>query len=312
VRTKHNQYYHNRNITIKPAQTVLPDSAIIRFYFTDAETELLLNASGCTLCSKPASAYELGITKYDDANKTLENGDLSDNATGDWLFISNAVKVPYDKGYYAEFRAKDFSEFWLNNGGPDHNQALPVELVSFTATKQSNKDVKLDWVTGIEINSSYYEIELAKGNAALNQEAFTPIVRVTSLNSPNGGRYSFTDKESNKSGIRYYRLKMADQDGRFSYSAIRPVAFDEEISWQIYPNPSKGIFYLVCQANAGEEIDIRIHDINGRQVRRIKQQANGFVQKIEVNLSGTEYAQGVYLLEARTGGKQNTFRLVKL
>lgn len=312
VRTKHYQYYHNRNITIKPAQTVLPDSAIIRFYFTDAETELLLNASGCTLCSKPASAYELGITKYDDANKTLENGDLSDNATGDWLFISNAVKVPYDKGYYAEFRAKDFSEFWLNNGGPDHNQALPVELVSFTATKQPNKDVKLDWVTGTEINSSYYEIELAKGNAALNQEAFTPIGRVASLNSPNGGRYSFTDKENNKSGIRYYRLKMTDQDGRFSYSAIRPVVFDDEISWQVYPNPSKGIFYLVCQANAGENIDIRIHDINGRQVRRIKQQASGFVQKIEVNLSGTEYAQGVYLLEARAGEKQNAFRLVKL
>lgn len=311
VRTKHGQYYHNRNITIKPTQTVLPDSAVIRFYFTDAETELLVNASGCTLCSKPASAYELGVSKYDDANKTLENGDASDNTTGEWSFISNAVKVPYDKGYYAEFRVKDFSEFWLNNGGPDHNQTLPVELVSFTATKQSN-DVKLDWQTGSEINSSYYDIELAKGNTALNQEAFTPIGRVASLNSPNGARYSFTDKENNKSGIRYYRLKMVDQDGRSSYSAIRPVVFDEEISWQVYPNPSKGIFHLVCQADAGADIDIRIHDINGRQVSRIQQKASGFVQKIEVDLSGTEYAQGIYLLEAWAGGKQNTFRLIKL
>jgi len=312
VRTKNNQYYHNRNITIKPTQTVLPDSAIIRFYFTDAETELLLNAGGCALCSKPVSAYELGITKYDDANKTLENGNLSDNSTGDWSFISNAVKVPYDKGYYAEFRVKDFSEFWLNNGGPDHNQSLPVELISFTATKQSNKEVKLDWVTGSEINSSYYDIELAKGNVALSQEAFTPIGRVTSFNSPNGSRYGFTDKENNKSGIRYYRLKMVDQDGGFRYSAIRPVVFDEEISWQVYPNPSKGIFYLVCQANAGEDMDIRIHDINGRQVRRIQQQVNGFVQKIELDLSGTEYVKGVYLLEARAGGKLKTFRLIKL
>lgn len=312
VRNKHNQYYHNRNITIKPTQTVLPDSAIIRFYFTDAETELLLNAGGCALCSKPVSAYELGITKYDDANKALENGDLSDNATGDWLFITNAVKVPYDKGYYAEFRAKDFSEFWLNNGGPDHNQSLPVELISFTATKQSNKEVKLDWITGSEANSSYYDIELAKGNTALNQDAFTPIGRVASLNSPNGGRYGFADKENNKSGIRYYRLRMVDQDGGFRYSAIRPVVFDEEISWQVYPNPSKDIFHLICQANAGENIDIRIHDVNGRQVRRIQQQASGFVQKIELNLSGTEYAKGVYLLEARAAGKLKTFRLVKL
>ncbi|MGN6294908.1 MAG: S8 family serine peptidase [Chitinophagaceae bacterium] len=312
IRTKHNQYYHNRNITIKPAQTMLPDSAIVRFYFTDAETELLLNAGGCTFCSKPMSAYELGVTKYNNVNKALENGSLSDNAAGDWSFISNAVKVPYDKGYYAEFRAKDFSEFWLNDGGPGHNQSLTVELMSFTATKQSNTDVKLDWITGSEFNSSYYDIELAKGNIAFIQGAFMPIGRVSSLNLPNGGSYSFTDKENNKSGIRYYRLKMADQDGGFRYSAVRSVMFDEETIWQIFPNPSGGSFYLVCQANTGENIDIRVHDINGRQVRRIQQQASGFVQKIEVNLSGTEYAKGVYLLEARAGGKLKTFRLVKL
>jgi hypothetical protein len=312
VRNKRSQYYHNRNITIKPTQTTLADSAIIRFYFTDQETELLLNAAGCGLCSKPASAYELGVTKYNDANKTLENGDLADNITGKWSFIANAVKVPYDKGYYAEFRVKDFSEFWLNNGGPDNSQALPVELISFTAKKQSDNEVKLDWETGSETNSSYYDIELAKGNTALNQEAFTPIGRVTSLNSPNGGRYSFTDKEINKSGIRYYRLKMMDQDGTFRYSAIRPVVFDEEISWQVYPNPSRGIFYFICQAGVGDNIDIRIHDINGRQVRQLQQQANGFVQKIQIDLSSAEYAPGIYLLETAAGGQKSTFRLIKL
>ncbi|RYY17136.1 MAG: peptidase S8/S53 subtilisin kexin sedolisin, partial [Chitinophagaceae bacterium] len=155
IRTSSSQYYHNRNITIKPTQTVLPDSAVIRFYFTDEETELLLNAAGCGLCAKPASAYELGVSKYDNTNKALENGSLADNLGGDWTFISNAIKVPYDNGYYAEFRAKDFSEFWLNNGGPNNNVALPVELVSFTAGKQTNNDVKIDWVTASEINSAY-------------------------------------------------------------------------------------------------------------------------------------------------------------
>jgi hypothetical protein len=312
VRNAHNQYYHNRNITIKPTQTALADSVVVRFYFTDQETELLLNAGGCGLCSKPASAYELGVSKYDNPNKALENGSLADNTNGSWFFISNAVKVPYDNGYYAEFKVKDFSEFWLNNGGPNNNQALPVELISFTAAKTGDKDVKLDWVTASEISSSYYEVQLAKGNTALNQQVFEPLVRVTSENNPNGAKYSFTDREINKSGVRYYRLKMVDQNGSFRYSGIRPVVFNEEITWQLYPNPSQGMFNLVCQASSGEKIDIVVHDVNGRQVKRLQQQANGFVQKIAVDLSGDDYAKGVYLLEIKAGGKSSSFRMIKL
>lgn len=312
VRNAHNQYYHDRNITIKPAQTVLADSVLVRFYFTDQETELLLNAGGCGLCSKPSSAYELGISKYSNSNKALENGNLADNTGGTWHFISNAVKVPYDKGYYAEFRVKDFSEFWLNNGGPDNNVALPVELISFTAAKTGNKEVKLDWTTGSEISSAYYEIELARGNTALNQQTFEPIARIASENNANGARYGFIDKENNKTGVRYYRLKMVDQNGSFRYSGVRPVVFNEEISWQLYPNPSQGLFNLVCQASSGEKIDIIVHDVNGRQVKRIQQQANGFVQKIAVDLSGDDCAKGIYMLEVRAGGKNNSFRMVKL
>ncbi|PZR29702.1 MAG: peptidase S8/S53 subtilisin kexin sedolisin [Citrobacter freundii] len=311
VRNANNQYYHNRNITIKPTQTTLPDSAIIRFFFTDLETEQLLNATGCGLCSKPASAYELGVSKYDDPNKTLENGSLTDDVSGNWEFIANAVKVPYGDGYYAEFRVKDFSEFWLSNGGPDNNQALPVELTNFTAVKAGN-DVRLDWTTASEINSAYYDVELAKGNIALSQQAFSPLARVASENQPNGARYNFVDKESNKTGVRYYRLKMVDQNGTFKYSAVRPVVFNEEISWQLYPNPSKGMFNLVCQAALGESIDIRIHDVNGRQVSRMQQQATGFVQKIPLNLTETRFAQGVYLLEVSAGNKKSSFRLIKL
>jgi hypothetical protein len=312
VRNANNQYYHDRNITIKPTQTTLTDSVTVRFYFTDQETELLLNAGGCGLCTKPASAYELGVSKYNNADKSLENGSLTDNINGKWNFISNAVKVPYDNGYYAEFKVKDFSEFWLNNGGPGNNQALPVELISFTATKAGNGDVKVDWTTASEINSSYYDIEIAKGNTALNQETFEPLAKVLSENKPNGARYSFIDRENNKSGVRYYRLKMVDQNGSFRYSAVRSVVFNEEISWQLYPNPSQGIFNLICQASSGEKIDISIHDVNGRQVKRLQQQANGFVQKIVFDLTGDDYAKGIYLLEVKAGGKSSSFRMIKL
>jgi hypothetical protein len=146
VRTNSGQYYHNRNITIKPTTTGLTDSATVRFYFLDSETEALINATGCGACYKPSTAYDLGVSKYSDPDDNFENGTIADDNQGTWLFINSAKarKVPFDKGYYAEFKVKDFSEFWLNNGGFDNNQSLPVQLISFTARKMINKKDVLD------------------------------------------------------------------------------------------------------------------------------------------------------------------------
>ena len=167
VRTNSGQYYHDRNITIKPATTTVGnDSAAVRFYFLDTETEALINANGCPVCYKPTMAYELGVSKYSDTDDNYENGTILDNLQGVWSFINSAkaVKVPFDKGYYAEFKIKDFSEFWLNNGGFDLDQPLPAQLIDFTARKNNGKDVLLGWSTASEQNVNRFEIELAKGN----------------------------------------------------------------------------------------------------------------------------------------------------
>ena len=67
VRNNGDQYYHDRNITIKPTNINLADSATVRFYFLDTETETLINATGCGTCSKPAMVTELGVSKYSEA-----------------------------------------------------------------------------------------------------------------------------------------------------------------------------------------------------------------------------------------------------
>ncbi len=111
VRVNSDQYYHNRNITIKPTVIDLgSDSATVRFYFLDTETEALINATGCSYCTKPAMAYELGVTKYSDPDDSKENGTLADNTPGYYIFINSSKTriVPFDKGYYEEYKVKDF------------------------------------------------------------------------------------------------------------------------------------------------------------------------------------------------------------
>jgi hypothetical protein len=314
VRSTNGQYYHDRNITIKPATVNLPDSASVRFYFLDSETEALINATGCGGCSKPSTAYDIGVSKYSDANDNFENGTIADNNQGTWLFIQSpkVVKVPYDKGYYAEFKVKDFSEFWLNNGGFGNGQALPAELVQFTARKKNGKDVIAEWVTASENNVNRFELEVAKGNTGYQQNQFVKIGELPSQgNSAGEQRYHFTDTEFGKLGVRFYRLKIIDNDGRFTYSPIRPVVFNDEIKWQVYPNPSAGIFNFSYQANEGEQVQVKLYDLGGKMVQQQAVQASGFVQKLTIDLQDTRYPAGLYLLEATIGEMKQAFRLMK-
>jgi hypothetical protein len=314
VRNDGRQYYHDRNITIKPVTTTLADSAIIRFYFLDTETEALINATGCGICTKPAMAAELGVTKYNDPDDNIENGNLADDLAGIFSFLSADWnrKVPFDKGYYVEFRVKDFSEFWLNNGGTDRQTPLPVELISFTAKKKNEKDVLAEWKTAAEYNVNRFEIEVAKGNDSYLQRRFVKIGEISSQgNSTTERSYSFTDTENGKTGVRYYRLKIVDNDNTFAYSPVRPVIFNEEAQWEVYPNPSAGTFNFIYQLADGETINIKVYDAAGRLVKQMNPSGNGFVQKVLIDMQAAAYPPGIYLLQAESAGKKQNFRIVK-
>lgn len=314
-RNTNGQYYHDRNITIKPAAKTLADSVTVRFYFLDKETDSLIAAKGCAGCTKPANYFEMGVSKYDNEIDSLENGSIADNFQGTWSFInSSKIKmIPFDKGYYAEFKVKGFSEFWLNNGGSTGNRSLPVEVASFTAKKINNGNgVLLECKVTSEFNVDKYEIEVAKGNGALQTNNFTNIGSVASAGNSNAERqYTFTDDEPNKTGARYYRLKIINKDGSYSYSDIKPVVFGSEMKWQVYPNPSSGVFNLIVQQNAGEDIRAKIYDINGRVIKNVKEQTTGFVQKVQIDLTSGAHADGVYLIEVTDGEQKQLFKVVK-
>lgn len=315
VRTNSGQYYHDRNITIKPTNNTLADSCTVRFYFLDSETEALINATGCTPCYKPAMAYELGVSKYSDPNDFYEDGVVENGVSGTWLFInsSKVQKIPYDKGYYAEFRVKDFSEFWLNNGGFTGDHPLPLQLISFTASKAANgNDAVLNWTTASEFDINRFDIEVAKGNEAFRNNSFLKIGSVLSQGNATGEQYySFTDIETGKTGVWYYRLKILERDGSFSYSDIKPVVFSNEVKWQVTPNPSDGIFQLSYQESRDEPVNVKLVDATGRTVKQFRLTGNGFPQKQVIDLSGNSYAKGLYLLNVTSAAGHQSFTLLK-
>ena len=316
VRWSSNQYYHNRNFTIQPANAFLSlaDSVLVRVYFPDTETETLIAATGCSGCAKPSSAFDLGVTKYSDPDNNYENGTIADNNQGGWSFIipSNATKVPFDKGYYAEFKVNHFSEFWLNTGGLSGSQPLPVELKQFTVRKMPQDAVLVEWVTASEYNVDRFEVEVARGNTDFQAGRYSRLSEVPGQgNSDREQRYQWIDNEPGKSGVRYYRLKMIDMDGSVRYSAIRPLVFNNEIQWVVTPNPSAGQFSLNCQASPGETIQVKVYDTKGRLVYQHSNPASGFAQKLNIDLKGPAYPAGIYLLKTGVGDKSKVFKLIK-
>lgn len=318
VRNNNGQYYHDRNFTIKSESSSFSEFAIIRLYFSHQETERLISATGCAGCAKPASAYDLAISKYSDFQKELEDGNISNNASGSWtvLAATDIVKVPYDDGYYLEFKTKSLSEFWFSKGGLQSSIPLPVELASFTAKKIKPADgynsVLLEWATTSEKNFSHFEIEMASGETDLHQNLFAKIAEVDGMvNSSSTTKYQFTDHQLSGFATRYYRLKMVDTDQTFAYSAIRSVTFSDQAAWKVYPNPSNGIFNVDFQADKNNPVNVTVIDISGRVLEKRTVPSSGSLQTQQVNISAAAVKSGMYFLEITSGPQKQIFKILK-
>jgi len=304
------QYLLGRSYTVKPQNRNLADSVTLRLYFTDREAELMIRATGCTTCSAPASAYDLGVSKYTNANQALEDSSVANNNGGEWTFIGIPARsiVPFDKGYYAEFRVKSFSEFWFNTGGIGQDQPLPVRLLSFTARRNAAQAL-LNWQVAVEEDVADYVIEVAEGEAALRSGQFRIIGAVTARGNTNTGwNYQFADARPDKSGMYYYRLRIRNRDGSQQLSTVRSVFFGEEPLWTIHPNPSDGIFQLSFRTAPGP-VQLYLHDATGRLLRQWQHPAAGYSERLAIDL--THYAPGAYLLRVASGGRTESLRLYR-
>ncbi|MFN5333984.1 MAG: S8 family serine peptidase [Bacteroidota bacterium] len=114
VRLLNNQYYLDRNLVVQ-AQNDPTDSVLIRFYFTEDEIKKMINTTKCIPCVKLKDAYVTAITTYSGLPE-YENGILNDGIGGSYQFMdpSKIEIIPFNNGYYAEYKVKSFSEFWIH------------------------------------------------------------------------------------------------------------------------------------------------------------------------------------------------------
>lgn len=174
------------------------------------------------------------------------------------------------------------------------NTTLPITYLNFSAAKQQ-QTVLLSWQIANEINNNYFSIERSSGSN------FSELYKV---NSNDTHAYSYTDLKPFQ-GTNYYRLKQVDKDGKFSYSQIVSVVFDEANRFVIYPNPVNNIVNIKG-LNANSNYQFVINDIKGNTVAETNViNTSAYTWNIQ-NLS-----KGFYYLKIISGNNISTIKLVK-
>ena len=258
---------------------------------------------------------ELSTNTYDGSGYLI-NGLDQNWDTGSNLWVNNTQSnLTYDgQGRLFQIVSQIWdtnSSVWGNDTRATLNYTtsctLPLKLLDFTAAL-SGKNVLLNWTTVTEINTKYFDIERSK-----DATRFEKIGSVNaSGNSTQKLNYQFTDANaiSVGAGKVFYRLKMVDQDGKFTYSKIDFVVLTPDgRSFSIFPNPVKDQLFLVFNGQSNGQGSVRITDQFGKQV--YTQQINSQQTGTQLNINVSTLKSGLYYIQVITGDGMKSAKFVK-
>ncbi len=182
----------------------------------------------------------------------------------------------------------------------DFFSPLPLTLLNFTAFPE-NEAVVVGWQTASESNTAYFEIYRSR-----DPKAFTALGRVDAAgNSSTILKYSFPDDHP-LMGNSYYRLKMIDRDGHFTWSAVAEVDLNPAASALIYPNPAHNqITLYVSPAIAAKQPMAVIYDAKGALMRSFVISAS--YQGVDI----TALAAGMYRIGFINAGRFQFLSFIK-
>lgn len=171
---------------------------------------------------------------------------------------------------------------------------LPIELLSFDATLQSDKTVLCEWETATEINNDYFTIEKTTDGIT-----FELVAQVDGAGNSNVPLYYNTPDDDPYQGISYYRLKQTDFNGDFSYSDLRPINLEGVDIINLSPNPAVDNIEVLVYSSNETKVDVNLYNMLGQSIKVVNQVtvAEGS-NKLQLDVSLLSI--GYYTLEVST------------
>lgn len=182
--------------------------------------------------------------------------------------------------------------------------ALPLKLGYFSALA-SNNVTQLYWETFSEEKTSHFEIEKSQNGTDWNT-----IGRVNaSGNSQSKKNYSYTDNVSSRNTV-FYRLKMIDADGTFTYSRVVAVKNNSSTpSITVFPNPATDVIQVQVPASSPGQAKLSIVDAAGRQYSSVPLQIRNGVNTISIPI--IQLGAGNYFIMVEDKNGRQAIQFVK-
>jgi hypothetical protein len=182
--------------------------------------------------------------------------------------------------------------------------ALPLTLISFTGNTINTNEVQLQWQTAQEINTKDFEIEWSIDGSRFEKIS----MQSAAGNSSQTLHYSYTHNQP-VTGTNYYRLKMVDIDGRFTYSPVIVISNNAELfSVKIFPNPVADILQLHIHAEKKETILFNLFNTEGKKIDSKKMNLQKGSNYLNWNMQ--TLAKGNYFLAADAANIE-TIKIIK-
>ncbi len=282
--------FAKRHYEITPATNAATATGRVALYFTQPEFDDFNAVSAVDLPTGPADAIGIANLKIEKRSGISNDGSgLPGSYTGTvinidpvdadivWNATASRWEVSFDVAGFSGFFVKTLSGL------------LPVSSINFSAVKQNN-EVLLQWQNTSESNLLHYEVE--RSSNGIN---FENTGTITARNAAGTNDYQLTDNTLWTSELRYYRLKMVDYNGKFTYSPVARLNNKAQNSISVYPNPVADAFTIQWNGNRLLNSTAKLLDASGKMIQAITIKNNN--QTVDIS----NVSKGIYLLQLEDG-----------
>ncbi|MFM2385356.1 MAG: hypothetical protein RL660_113 [Bacteroidota bacterium] len=175
---------------------------------------------------------------------------------------------------------------------------LAADGFAFSGKQLGNKTHLLEWLNVKVEDVSYYRLERSS-----NASSWQTISNTIESFGTADYTYSYVD-ETPLAGNNFYRVRIVDKQGKFTYSNIVTLISEEAGAIRIFPNPTASELNIDLTASTAPT-HVMLVGSNGQLVYQ------------EVHMTGmskldlSNLAQGTYILKLQTKQRQYSYKILK-
>lgn len=181
---------------------------------------------------------------------------------------------------------------------------LPIRLNTFTANPVYGQNkVLINWTCSQALDFRSFTLE-----KSLDGLHFIKIATIDFLETVSSYQYEVNTGADKK---LYYRLKLSDLNGQFSYSPVRKVMLQESERWGLWPVPfNSNLFIRLSTTQNSETFQAELSDMSGRKIKNFSITISQGEKEVEItDLSAIP--SGIYMLHLFSERQTKKFKLVK-